>query len=274
MRPNGSGWSSRISKARGVVGALAVVLGVAPSLWGADHRNLEEGNPIQIEDAYVIAYRSFELQPVVRFERDGERGEILLIDPELKWGVIRNGQVELRIPIFAGAGDRRGSGNVQLEGLYHVNVETRTIPATAVRVGVEMPSGEDSEGVDALVKGILTKGFLRSQVHVNAELETVGAAEADERGLRYKVGLGADHPLGFGLFPLAMGLDNIVIADVFVQQSVHRGERPLWIAELGVRHQYNPWTVFNVGAGAGLSQSAPDYLLTFGFQYSFAAPAF
>ena len=30
--------------------------------YAADHRNLEENHPTRIEDAYPIAYRSFELQ--------------------------------------------------------------------------------------------------------------------------------------------------------------------------------------------------------------------
>ncbi len=74
-----------------------------------------------------------------------------------------------------------------------------------------------------------------------------------------------------GSFPLAIGLDNLVITDVFVEQSALKGEHPLWTAELGVRHQFNPWTVLTMGAGAGLSRGAPDYLLTVGYQYTFAA---
>ncbi len=261
----GGSWS------RLTIGAIAGLILLAPPLWAADHRNLEEGIPTEIEDASSIAFRSLEQQSVFKFEHGGERGEIFRLEPELQWGVIKNGQVGLRVPFFVGVGDREGSGDILLEGLYNFNVETRTVPATALRVGFELPSGKDSEGVNSVVKGILTKGMQQSRFHLNAGFTNLGAARGGERDFRYKIGLGTDHPLDFGLFPLAIGLDNLVIADVFVEQSALKGEHPLWTAELGVRHQFNPWTVFTMGAGAGLSHEAPDYLLTVGYQYTFAA---
>ena len=35
---------------------VAGLLLVNPCAWAADHRNLEEENPIQVEDAFVIGY--------------------------------------------------------------------------------------------------------------------------------------------------------------------------------------------------------------------------
>ncbi len=253
-----------------ILGAIVGLVLIAQCVWAADHRNLEEGIPTAIEDAYTIAFRSFEQQTRLNYEDDGERGDIFRLEPELKWGVIKNGQLELRAPFFIGGGDREGSGDLELEGLYTLNVETVTLPATALRLGFAFPSGEDSEGVDTTVKGILTKGVQRARFHVNAGVTHVGAADSQEREFRYKVALGADHPLDFGLFPLATGLDNLVIADVFVEQSALEGQDPLWMGELGIRHQLNPWSVLAIGAGAGFSRAAPDYSLTIAYQYAFA----
>ena len=59
---------------------LAVVLNAVPWLGApvsqaADHSNLEEGLPVQVEDAYPIAYRGQELQNFVRefgsYHREG-----------------------------------------------------------------------------------------------------------------------------------------------------------------------------------------------------------
>ena len=44
------------------LGAILGVIVVVQSLWAADHRNLEEGIPTEIEDASPIAFRSFEQQ--------------------------------------------------------------------------------------------------------------------------------------------------------------------------------------------------------------------
>ena len=250
---------------------VAGLLFVNPCAWAADHRNLEEGNPIQIEDAFVIAYRSVELQPVFRYEDDGERDDIFLLEPEVKWGFIKNGQVELRVPFFAGSGDRERSGDINVEALYNFKVETRMLPAAAFRFGFEFPSGEDSDGVDSNVKGILTKGINRARFHLNAGFTNIGDPGRQERDFRYTFVLGADHPLDLGVLPVAVGLENLVMFDVVVERSALEGDDPLWTAELGIRHQINPWTLLTLGTGAGLSDEAPDYLVTIGFQYTFAA---
>ena len=256
---------------RGVAGAVAALLFSNALAWAADHRNLEEGNPTQIEDAAVIAYRSIELQPVFTYEKDGERGEIFLLEPEVNWGLMKNAQLELRVPVFVGVGDRTGSGDIELEALYNFNVETQFLPATAFRVGFAFPTGKDSSGVHTIVKAILTKGLRRGRFHLNAGFTNIGDPEARERDFRYRVALGADHPLDFGVLPLAIGLDNLAIFDVVVEQSALEGDNPLWLAEVGWRGQVNPWTLLTLGAGAGLSNGAPDYLVTVGFQYTFAA---
>ncbi len=254
-----------------ILGALGGLTLLAPSVRAADHRNLEDGIPTEIEDASPIAFRSLEQQSRFNYEDDGERGGIFLLEPELTWGLIKNGQVTVRAPFVIGGGNRSGSGDLKLEALYNFNVETRMVPAMALSVGVSFPSGENSEGVGTTVKGIMTKGVRRARFHLNGGVTNVGAAPSEERDIRYTIGLGTDHPLDFGLFPLAIGLDNLVIANVFVEQSALRGEQLLWTGELGVRHQFKPWTVFAIGAGAGLSRGAADYRLTVAYQYTFPA---
>lgn len=251
--------------------ATGILILLTSFTWAADHRNLEEGAPTEIDDAYPIAFRSIEQQTLFNFESNGERGDIFRLEPEVKWGFIKNAHVALRVPFFLGEGDREESGDLNLEGLYNFNVETRRLPAMALSVGVEFPSGNDSSGVDTTAKGILTKGIQRARFHFNAGFTFVGANKRQERDFRYKFVLGADHPLDFGLFPLAIGLDNLLIANVVVEQTALTGKPPLWTGEIGGRHQFNPWTVFAIGAGAGLSRGAPDYRLTIAYQYTFAA---
>ncbi len=255
----------------GVLGAIICLLLFAGPAWSADHRNLEEGIPTTLEDAFPIAYRSIEPQVSFNFDNDGKQGDEFHLEPELKWGVIKNGHLALSVPLLFGDGDREGSGDITLEGLYNLNGETHIFPATAFAVEAEFPTGEERKGVDTTVKGILTKGVHRTRIHANAGFTNRGAARSTERDNRYTMTLGADHPMDFGLFPRALGLNNLVIANVVAEQSEQRGEKLQWIAELGVRHQFNPWTVLAFGAGAGLSHGAPDVRFIIGYQTTFAA---
>lgn len=251
--------------------AFAVLLLISWPCLAADHRNLEEDNPITVEDAFVIAFRSIEQQPVFRYERGGERGEVFTLEPELKWGLMKNGQVELAAPFFIGPGERKGSGSIKVEGLYNFNLETAFIPATALRFGLELPSGEDTSGVDSTVRGIATKGFARGRLHLNAGFINIGDPGPRERAYIYQVVVGADHPADFGLLPIAIGLDNLVMVDVVVQRAAQAGGDPLVLAEGGLRHQVNPWTLLTFGVGLGIAGETPDVQATVGYQYTFAA---
>lgn len=250
---------------------FAGLLLVPDPALAADHRNLEEGNPITVEDASVIAYRSIEQQPVLRYERGGERGEVFTLEPELKWGLIKNAQLEVKVPFFIGPGDREGSGNVQVAGLYNFNLETSLVPALALRVGLEFPSGEDASGVDSTVRGILTKGFARGRAHLNAGFTNRGDPGPGERASIYEVVVGVDHPADLGLLPIAIGLDNLVMVDVVVQRAAFTQGDPLVLAEAGLRHQVNPWALLTFGVGFGVAGESPDIQATIGYQYTFAA---
>ncbi len=250
---------------------LAVPLLTSSPSPAADHRNLEEDNPITMEDAFVIAYRSFEQQPVFRYEYGGKRGEVFTLEPELKWGLMKNTQLEIAAPFFIGSGEREGSGNVRVEGLYNFNLETSYIPAMALRFGLEFPSGKNASGVDSTVRGIVTRGFARGRAHVNAGVTNIGDPGPRERAYIYQVVVGADHPADFGLLPIAIGLDNLMMVDLVVQRAAQTDGDPLVLAEAGLRHQVNPWTLLTFGLGLGIAGATPDVQATVGYQYTFAA---
>ena len=63
-----------------ILGAIVWLVLIAQFVWAADHRNLEEGIPTAIEDAYTIAFRSFEQQTRLTYEDDGERGDIFRLE--------------------------------------------------------------------------------------------------------------------------------------------------------------------------------------------------
>ena len=162
---------------------VSIMILASSSLWAADHRNLEEGNPTRLEDASVIAYRSIELQPVIGFTRGGTRGEIFFLEPEIKWGIVKNAQIEVRAPFFLGVGDRQGSGDFDIEALYNFNAETIWIPASAIRLGVTLPTGEQSSGLNTVLRGILSKGIERVRFHINGGITHIGECTTEGTNL-------------------------------------------------------------------------------------------
>lgn len=52
----------------------------------ADHTNLEEGLPVEVEDAYPTAFMNRELQGFVRYERADEAKTSLPFSPALNTG--------------------------------------------------------------------------------------------------------------------------------------------------------------------------------------------
>jgi hypothetical protein len=98
---------------------LAVVLNAVPWLGApvsqaADHSNLEEGLPVQVEDAYPIAYRGQELQGLFRYDHLRHGQDRFVLDPRLEVGFPLNGQLKLAVPFLLGSADRTGSGDIGL----------------------------------------------------------------------------------------------------------------------------------------------------------------
>ena len=231
--------------------------------FAADHRNLEENHPTRIEDAYPIAYRSFELQTRGGYERNGEFGQdIGFAEFELKWGAFKNAHLVLGLPLqFGEEVEPDQNGNVILEGLYNFNVETQLLPAMTLKTEVSLPGGHDSNGLGLELMGIATKGWGRNRFHVNAGYHRNSGAGPGERTHLYRLGFAFDRPID---------LDHLFVTDFFIDQSELKGDDPVYSFLVGVRKQVNPWSVLNLGVGHAFgSREAPDLMVTLGFQLNF-----
>lgn len=233
------------------------------SVYAADHRNLEENHPIRIEDAYPIAYRSLEFQTRGGYERNGEFGkDVGFAELELKWGADKNVHLALGLPLqFGKEVEPDLNGDVVLEGLYNFNVETQSLPAMSLKTEFSFPGGSDSEGVGFEILGIATKGWGKNRFHLNAGYHRNSSAGLGERTDLYRVGVAFDRPID---------LDHLFVSDFFIDQSVVKGDKPLYSFLVGVRKQVNPWSVLNFGVGHGFgSMEAPDLIITLGYQHNF-----
>lgn len=235
------------------------------SAEAADHNNLEEGLPITIEDAFPIAYRGREVQGLVRYDNlddDPDGNHLFTLEPRFEFGAFRNFQAEIRVPYRVGSAGDAETGEAAFEGLYNFNAETLTLPAFALKAGVGVPFGPDTEGAETTLKAILTKTigetWLNRKIHLNAAWVHKFDAMDDERDDRYVLALGYSQPLRS---------DLLLVADIVREQELEE-DKAINLVEAGLRWQMTPLTVLTAGVGAGFGPDSPDVRATIGFQHA------
>jgi Putative MetA-pathway of phenol degradation len=245
---------------------VAVTSGAA---YAIDHKNLDEGRPLRLDDAYAISTGEVETEAgaVVRVPRRGAaRGAFPI---EILYGALPNFQVGIGTTLATDPRtvDEPGkSGDLELSALYNFNQETLTLPAFGVKLEVNLPTGVESKGVEVQVKGIVTKSVGRLSFHLNAGYEFLTDAEPGERDGRYELVLGASYPLGSPHYTRAT-----LIADVFTEQGIHRKEANVVGAEIGVRYQLTSRLVWDIGLGTEFAgpRDRSQFFFTTGLSFGF-----
>jgi hypothetical protein len=250
----------------GLVLAVALILELlpGPGLRGAgaaDHYNLEEGLPVQVVDAYPIAYGGREVLGRVQYDQTPAGKDLVILEPRLEYGFAPNAQAELSVPFRVGTGNKAGSGDIVLGALYNFNTESLSVPAFSLAARADFPSGRDSRGIDTTLKFIATKTLgTRSmqRLHLNLAWTHNAAPEAGERQDGYLAILGFSRPLT---------ADTLAVVD-FVREHEVRGKETSNFLELGLRRQLTPLAVITFGGGADVSEEASVFRGVIGFQYS------
>jgi hypothetical protein len=245
---------------------LATMLISAPPARAADHMNLDEGLPVSIEDAFPIPYRQREVQALGQYDnvRDDPKGDNLFtLEPRFEAGLFRNFQAEIGVPYRLGSASDRDSGDVNIDGLYNFNAETLDLPAFALKAGVGVPFGRDSQGAQTVLKGIVTKTvgetWENRRVHLNAAwLHKFNRRTEDERRDGYLIGVGYSQPVAS---------DTVVVADLVREYQIEE-DREANLVEAGVRWQLTPLTVVSAGAGAGFLDESPRFRFLIGIQHT------
>jgi hypothetical protein len=226
---------------------MALLAGLPVSAYAIDHDNLDEGRPLRIEDAYPIANGEWAVEMGAGFSAQRQSRTRGFFPIEVLYGLAPNLQMSLGTTLFTDPRQIEGqtkSGDLQLSGLYNFNQETLSLPALGVRVTVNAPTGTASSGVDVRVKGLVTKSFDRLSVHFNPAYEAFSGTKPFERDGRYECALGASYPVGAPKHTL-----TTILGDVFTEQAPRRGDSQIVGMEMGVRHQWTPWTVLDAGVG-------------------------
>ncbi len=245
-------------------GALFLAVTLIPTTaLAADHTNLEEGLPVEAADAYVVGHYSREVQALTRYEYSRERTSKVTLDPRFEWGVIRNGQVAVRVPVVLETGKHVDIGRVAADALYNFNQETLTVPAFALGGMIEAPTGAESrrKGFDPAVRLNVTKHlpgttFLHA-LHFNGVWQFNVRRDEMERSGRYRL-IGA---YSFRVSSWIMG-----IADFAHEQRMQTGKVQN-LAELGFRMQLTPLLVAAVGGGVGIGADSPAFRAAVAVQY-------
>lgn len=249
------------------VAILLVVLG-APAA-AIDHSNLDEFRPLRVEDPYPIAHGEFALEAGLggTFERKAvNRG---LARVELLYGALPNLQLEVGSSFSSDpndVGEPERSGDVRVAGLYNFNQETSSLPALGLKAEVDLPSGVDSVGTDVELVALATKSFGNVSLHLNAGYTFVHGEEDGQRQGQYEFILGMSLPVGAPLHTR-----TTLVMDIFTEQSLERGEKPVYGVEAGVRYQLATQAVLDAGVGSemvGPTERSAFYF-TAGVSYAF-----
>jgi hypothetical protein len=136
------------------------------------------------------------------------------------------------------------SGDLHLGVLYNFNTETVGVPAFAVRVEADLPTGVNSQGVDTQMTGIMTRSFGRLRAHLNAGYTILGSPQGQERSGTYRAVAAVSYPLGY-----PTSFRDTLIASLYTRQSDLRGQRNNTGFELGLRHQLSSRIVLDGGLG-------------------------
>lgn len=253
--------SPRGGAALGILLAV-LLLGGTESSPAADHDNLEEGLPTEIEDAYPIGFRGREFQSVLRYERTDDDKDRVVIDPRIEFGFAPNWQGKISVPFYLGSADKTDSGNIGLEAFYNFNTEGIVLPAFALSTRADLPTGRDSAGIDTTVKAIVTKSITKTgldRIHLKVAWKHNAGARHEQREDLYRAMLG---------YSRRIDADTLFVADFVREQEIGR-KKEANIFEAGVRRQITPLSLIAFGLGAGVGDESPDFRATFGFQKSF-----
>lgn len=166
-----------------------IIWDAAKSSYAADHTNLEENLPTEVEDAYPLPYLNRELQGVFRYEQMEDGSDQFRLDPRIEVGFARNWQARISVPFLLGNAEQVGSRNLALEAMYNFNTESLRLPAFSLSGGLVLPTGENSNGVDTRLRFLASKAIGRTsllqRVHLNLGWLRNSAPMPNERDNRY-----------------------------------------------------------------------------------------
>jgi hypothetical protein len=252
--------------------ATVLLLSLQPRLVSAqiDYRNLDDDRPAVTEDAYPVERYAFELLAPYRFETEAGGTQLHTTVPELAYGVARNAQLGLKLPLAAvneDTGTEWGLAGLRVFGLYNFNTESRSFPALSLRADASFPLGSlAGEDTRFALEAIATRSWGPMRVHLNLA-----------RGFGSEDALSIAEPLPRWSGSLAVDRtffrsSILLIGEVATAQLIDDAPTEV-IVSLGGRWQWTPSLVLDLGLTRRLSDTGPDFGVTLGVSHAFGVSA-
>lgn len=222
--------------------SLALMSGAARTAAAQiDYRNLDDGRPGRVTDAYPLERYGFEFSIPVRISSG-----LAAVGPHLEFGAGRN------LMIGIGAESEIGTGGRLLAGgeaglLWNVRRETPSLPALSVRLDYQLRrDGGNGSGSAGLVG---TRTFGRFRGHLNGSVRFAGRDLTDgNEAPRWWAGVAIDRSW--------IRSSTLVAAEVTLEKP-GRLVPEVWHAGIGLRRQVAPTVVLFAGLRAALHDGAP-----------------
>lgn len=238
------------------------------------YSNTSPGRPLQIEDAIPVERFGLDMRlaPAAFGRSAGRSG--WSVEAGIAYGIVPRLQVDVAAPIGyrdVGQGSSSGVAGVSLSALYAFNIESRSVPAIALRAGTMVPVGEfGPRRMHESLRGIVTRSFPWGRVHFNHQYTFGGepdlvtspfrelTASSDVGGSlsRWTTGVAVDRA-----FPIS-GL--LVGAELFARHSLVDSLAAQWHAGAGIRYQWSSSVSVDVGASTAFTGSTPGWSVRFG----------
>ncbi len=235
---------------------------ISPVL-AAKPEDVETDFPLTIEDASPTDAGELDLRMMSRYEHTDSHDERVHLAPEFEYGVGYNTEVNVTLPFNLGSADDNHGGDLGVELLHGFIDEKNAIPEISASVKLDMPTGENSAGLDATLRVLATKHILQHYgqhaVHFNAGWSYNAAERDDERNNSYQIALGSSHGITDKTF---------LVMDVVREQDKENSQTEN-LLEVGLRHEVAQDTIASLATGIGIGQESPDFRLTFGIQKTF-----
>src|SRR5262249_41532417 len=177
-----SGFRYRRMRRSSPVLFVAVLSLTAGRLLGQQISDLEPERPVALEDARPGSYPAFSGSADRTYNARKDSRDDYGPGFSLLYGALRRLEVgaSVRYVTSPSSNANRGisSGDIRLHVLYGLATEGPSLPALAVRLGVEFPTGLDSKGTDLHAGLLATHSFDIIRLHVNGLWTHLGDAGA------------------------------------------------------------------------------------------------
>jgi hypothetical protein len=236
---------------------------------GSDHNNIDKERPLRFDDAYSIAYRSFEFQNGMRLDTFNRSRPVYNFRSELQYGFAKNKDFSIGLePSISTDGGKLVGNVVELSYFEGISREIGNNPGFGYRIDAGLPvSG--GVGTEFRVRGILTKTLSHyDKLHLNLDHYHSTSPLPGVRQMRFGAILGYSKPMGY---PKAF--DQTLLAELGIEQAVASGSGYNSWMGLGIRRQLSATGVIDLGVQFDISRvSSEPYSplkLTLGYSFNF-----